>query len=436
MNISHDLLVRAGTLVTQDAQRSVLCDAGVAVSDGVVRAVGPWSEVGALPAREVLDHSGDIVLPGLVNAHTHAAMTVFRGMEDDMPLLEWLMGHIWPAEARLTPEIVALGTTLAAAEMLAGGTTCFCDLYLFERRVAETAHAVGIRGVCGEGIFDTPNASYSGIEAALERVEELEDFCRGKDLVRPCLVAHSVYATGAQTLARLRDMARERGRLLTLHAAESPAETAMCLERFGKRPVAILEDLDMLGPELLVAHAVDVTEREIALMAAKGVSVAHNPRSNMKLASGMAPIARMLAEGVRVGLGTDGAASNNALNMFQEMGAAALMAKAREADPTALPAQAVLDMATLGGAGAVGWPELGRIAPGSPADLVALDGRAPHRQPPRRGVTHRAYAARGGAVRMTRVGGRVRSADGRVLSLDSPGLLHVMAAVRKWARGA
>jgi len=433
---SCDILIHAGILVTQDRNRSILTDAAVAVSGSTISRVGPWDELKELSSGEFLDYSGDIVMPGLINTHTHAAMTVLRGLEDDLPLMDWLTGHIWPAESRLTPEIVSTGTALAVAEMLATGTTTFCDLYIFECSVAETAHALGIRAVLGEGVFDTPNASYSGMDQAFAKVDELADYCHGRELLTPCLVAHSVYATSHATLARLSRLARERGLTLTLHAAETAAETALCLERFGARPVEILRSLNMLGPNLLLAHGVDVTPQEIALLAESGATVSHNPRSNMKLASGMAPAAAMREAGVTVCLGTDGAASNNTLNMFAVMNAAALMAKARGLDPTALPAQAVLDMATRDGARALGLPQCGSIEPGMQADLVALNASAPNLQPLHNPLSHLAYAASGHEVRLTMVAGKALYRDGRYATLDYPGLLKEMAAVRKWARGA
>jgi len=431
-----DTLLHAGTLVTQDADRCVLPDAAVAITGGVITAVGPWTELSGLKARETIDLSGDIVLPGLVNTHAHAAMTVFRGLEDDLPLMQWLTHHIWPAEARLTPGIVATGTALACAEMIASGTTTFCDLYIMEKIVAETVNAIGMRAVLGEGVFDTPNASYKTMDQAFAKVDELSDYCSERPLLTPCLVAHSVYATGHDTLGRLHALARERKILLTLHAAESPAETAMCLERFGKRPIAILDGLGILDPGLLVAHAVDVTDAEIALMAEHGVKVAHNPRSNMKLASGMAPVQAMREAGVTVALGTDGAASNNALNMFAEMTAAGLLAKVRGMDPTALPAQAMLDMATVEGAKALGWASIGSIEPGKQADVIALRGDAPNLQPLHDPVSLLAYSATGIEVRFTMVAGRTLYKDGFFLTFDYPALLEEMESIRKWARGS
>ena len=431
-----DTLLRAGTLVTQDRDRRVLSDAGIAVTQGKITALGAWEDLNRFQAAETIDLSEHVVLPGLVNTHTHAAMTVFRGLEDDLPLMQWLTGHIWPAESRLSPEIVSIGTALACAEMLATGTTSFCDLYLFEIAVAETVEKIGMRGFLGEGVFDTPNPSCATVEQAFERSSELISFCAGKSLVRPCLVAHSVYATNHKALVRLSGLAREQGLTLTLHAAETASETAMCLERFGARPVDILRDLDLLAPNLLVAHAVDVTCSEIELMAAKGVKVAHNPRSNMKLASGMSPVVAMRAAGMTVGLGTDGAASNNTLNMFSEMNAAALLAKVRDLDPTALPAQAALDMATRDGARALGREDFGAIAPGKQADIIALDALAPNLQPLHNPLSHLAYCASGHEVRMTMVAGKVLYQDGRFSTLDYRGLLEEMNSVRKWARGS
>lgn len=433
-----DILIRAGTLVTQDDARRVLHDAAVTVTGGLIDAIGPWDALKETAASETIDLSRDIVLPGLVNTHTHAAMTVFRGLQDDLPLMEWLTGHIWPAEARLTPEIVALGTTLAAAEMLSTGTTTFCDLYIFEKAAAKAAMDAGIRAVVGEGVFDTPNASYRSVVEAFEKVDELREFCagEGRGLVTPCMVAHSVYATGHETLRRLAALAAETGTLLTLHAAETASETVMCLERFGRRPVAILDDLGLLSPSLLLAHAVDVTPEEIALMARCGVKVAHNPRSNMKLASGMAPVTAMRQAGLAVALGTDGAASNNALNMFAEMGQAALLAKIQTGDPTALPAKAVLDMATLGGAKALGLDGVGSIETGKQADLIALRGDAPNLQPPNGAVSHLAYAASGHETRLTMVAGRVLYRDGAFTTIDYPSLVKEMQSVRKWAKGS
>lgn len=430
---SPTLSLRAGTLITQDRNRRILHDARIAVAGGIIVSISPWEDLPPGPQGETLDLSDCIVMPGLINTHTHAAMTVFRGKSDDLPLMEWLTGHIWPAEARLTPEMIGLGTSLACAEMLYNGTTTFCDLYIFTEHAARAVKACGMRAVLGEGVFDAPNASYASIQQAMDKVSRLEELLGQETLLRPWLVAHSVYATGHDTLARMGRMARDTGRTLTLHCAESRPETLVCLERFGKRPMDILRERDLLGPNVLLAHCVDITPEEIALLRDTGACVAHNPRSNMKLASGMAPVQAMRQAGVTVSLGTDGAASNNALNMFQEMGAAALMGKLQTGDPTALPAPAVLDMATREAAKAIGWPEIGSIAPGKQADLIALDAKAPNFQPLHNPVSHLAYAATGREVRLTMVAGRVLYQDGRFLSLDYGALMDQMRDVERWA---
>ena len=427
MPIACDTLVRAGVLVTQDQARTIVEDAGLALFRGAVLATGPWAEISlSHAAPETLDLDGHLVLPGLINAHCHAPMTLFRGMEDDLPLLDWLTQHIWPAEARLDPEIVAIGARLACAEMLAGGTTCFADLYFFEEQVARAVLDSGMRAALAEGIITAPRA--------FERIEALESACSGQTRLKSFLAAHSVYATQHDTLVTMAELAERRGQVLSLHAAESPAETALCLERFGRRPVAILGDLGLLRENLLVAHAVDVRDDEIALLAEQGVKVAHNPRSNMKLASGAAPVEAMRRAGVSVALGTDGAASNNSLNLFGEMGAAALLAKVSTGDPTALPAQAVLDMATRNAALALGWPEIGSLEPGQRADLCALDLAHPGLNPLNDPVSHLVYAAGAAPVRLTMVEGRVVYRDGRFPGLDHQSLRAEAAKALAWVR--
>lgn len=428
-------LIRAGVLVTQDQERRIVEDAGLALDQGLVLAAGPWDQVRtAYGPKETLDLSGHMVLPGLINTHTHAAMTVLRGLEDDLPLMDWLQNHVWPAEARLSPEIVYLGACLACAEMLSTGTTCFLDLYLFEEHTARAVMASGMRAVLGEGVLAQATASYKSLDQALAKVEALRRLCKDHPRLKTCLVGHSVYATTHEALARLRDLAESHDEVMTLHAGESAAETAMCLERFARRPVAVLADLGLLRPNLLVAHAVDLTVQEIELLAVAGVKVAHNPRSNMKLASGTARISAMRRAGITVGLGTDGAASNNSLNLFAEMSAAALLAKVHTQDPTTLPAQEVLDMATVSGAACVGWEDLGSLSPGRAADLIALDMTRPNLQPRHNPVSHLVYAASGHEVRLSMVAGRVVYRDGQFTDLDYPALLRELAGVVRWAR--
>ncbi|MFP5257632.1 MAG: amidohydrolase [Acidobacteriota bacterium] len=418
-----DLLLTAAVVVTQNDARTVLRDAALAVIDGLIAAVGPRAELAAryVPA-ETIDLPQGMLLPGLVNTHTHAAMTLFRGLCDDAPLTVWLSEHIWPAEAKLTPEAVRLGTQLACAEMLASGTTCFLDAYLFVDAVADAVQAAGMRAVLCQGVFDIENAGFKTSDAALASAAALADRLAGEALLRPAIFPHAVYTCRQETLERCAAFARERGTLLSTHAAETARENADCLTANGARVIPYLHKLGMLGPNTLLAHGVALDASDVALLAETGTAVSHCPKSNMKLASGIAPVHALREAGVTVGLGTDGAASNNALNLFSEMGTAALLQKVASCDPTALKAGAALDMATRDGARALGWPELGRLQAGCPADLCALDLTRPQLQPCFDPVSDAVYAANGGEVVLTMVAGRILYRDGAFPTMDYAGL--------------
>jgi 5-methylthioadenosine/S-adenosylhomocysteine deaminase len=419
-----DLLVTAGILATQNEARDVLRQAALAVTGGRIAAMGPAADLGrAFAPAETLDLSGCLVLPGLVNTHTHAAMTLFRGLCDDAPLAVWLAEHIWPAESRLTPEAVRLGTELACAEMLASGTTCFLDAYLYVDAVADAVDGAGLRAVLCQGVFDIANANFKTTDAALAAAGRLADRLSGHDRLRPAIFPHAVYTCSADTLTRCAAFARERGLLLSTHAAETARENDDCRQANGRRVIPYLDDLGLLGPSTLLAHGVALDGADMAVLAATGTAVAHCPKSNMKLGSGIAPVQALRAAGVTVGLGTDGAASNNALNLFSEMNVAALLQKVAAGDPTVLSAGAALDMATRDGAAALGWPELGRLAVGGPADLCALDLSRPQLCPAFDPVSDAVYAASGGEVACTMVAGKVLYRDGQFTSLDYPALL-------------
>jgi 5-methylthioadenosine/S-adenosylhomocysteine deaminase len=433
-----DTLVRCGWLLPQDRSdpdRAALRDHGLALREGRVVQLGPWDALSSCwRAAETLDLSGCLVLPGLVNAHTHASMTLFRGLADDLPLMQWLTERIWPIEKRLTREMVRLGALLACAEMLATGTTCFADMYLYEDEVARAVDASGMRAVLSEGILGTPTKTYDTPEEACELARAHHAAWQDHPRVRFCVAAHTVYTTSVEIAARSLAVARDLDAPWMIHLAESAQETERCVERFGMRPLACLERAGVLeeGGRCLLVHCVDLDADEQARLAASGAHVCHNPRSNFKLANGLAPMAGLDALGANLCLGTDGAASNNGLNMFAEMGAAALGAKARELDPTVLPAQRVLDMATLGGAAALAWPELGSLAPGGAADLTALDLSRPGLLPLYNPTSHAVYAAHGGEVRLTMVAGRALYRDGTFPDLDYPALLRETESMRDW----
>ncbi len=424
-------LVHAALIVTQDEERTVLENASMAVLDGLVADIGPRQDVTSRwqPQQEV-DLGQCVLLPGLVNAHTHAAMTFLRGLADDMPLMEWLNSRIFPVEQKLTPEIVRLGSLMGHAEMLRTGTTSYIDMYIFEEAALAAAEESGMRCLGGEVVFAFPSAAVSGPDAALENTRVLAEKYADHPRVRVAVNPHSVYTTTPDILTACRDLAAELSLPLHIHLSETREETELCLKNHGKRPVALCRDLGLLDLPCTLAHVVDATEEELDILAEYKAVVAHNPSSNMKLASGVAPVPAMLERGMAVGLGTDGPASNNQLNMFTEMGRAALLHKLAGHDPTLLPATRVLDMATLGGAAALHDARLGSLAPGKAADCVALDLASPNLQPLYNVVSQTVYAATGLETRLTMVGGEILYQDGRFSRFDYDALCREMRDLR------
>lgn len=428
-----DLLLLARFVLTQDAERTVHADGAVAVRHGRVLAAGPAKTLQNRFAPAQTLHLGEsCILPGLINAHTHASMTLLRGLADDLPLMTWLTEHIFPREQRLTPELVELGALLACAEMTRHGVTAFCDMYLMEEGVCKAADAAGLRVLAGEVLFAFPSPAYADEDAAFALVRQQAAQWQGHERIRLALMPHAVYTTTPALLERCRDFALELDLPLHLHLSETATETSSCVEAHGLRPVAYCDSLGLLGRHTTIAHAVDLTPEELDILAARGCVVAHCPRSNMKLASGVAPVPGMLERGIPVGLGTDGAASSNNLNLFAEMSAAALLHKVHALDPTAMPAQSALDLATRGGAAALHQPELGRLEPGLPADLIAIDLTSPNLVPLHNPVSNLVYAATGQEVRLTMVAGEVLYQDGVFTRLDLPAIL---ATARTAAEG-
>lgn len=429
-----DILLHAACIITQDAGRSILHNASLAVADGKVAALGPREAMTDWGAARTLDFGHALIMPGLINAHTHSAMTFLRGLADDLPLMDWLTQNIFPMEQHLTPEIVEWGTLLGHAEMLRTGTTTCQDMYIIVDAVFRAARTSGIRCMAGEAVFTFPSAGSPGPEATLASVRRLAQEYAGDPRLGVVVCPHAVYTTTPDILEHCRDLAQELDLLLHIHLAETPAETAQCQEMWGERPIPYCQRLGLLNGAMTLAHVVDADQSDLDILAASDAVVAHNPSSNMKLASGVAPVPEMLARGIPVALGTDGPASNNRMNMFTEMGRAALMHKVAALDPTTMPAQATLDMATLGGAAALRKPELGALAPGNPADLIVLDLDAPNLQPMYNPVSHVVYAATGMETCMTMVEGEILYHDGVFTRFDYPALLREMAKVRQWVR--
>ena len=383
-------------MVPVEPAGAVLEDHAVAVREGRIEAVLPASgAAAAYPGYETLDLPGHVLIPGLVNAHTHAAMCLMRGLSDDLPLMRWLQEHIWPAEAKhVSPEFVRDGTLLACAEMLRGGVTCFNDMYFFPEASLEAALAAGMRSAQGLITIEFPSAYASDAADYLARGLAVRDRWREDPLASFCLAPHAPYTVSDDSFRRIAALAAELDLPVHVHLHETADEVERSLAEHGVRPLERLRRLGLLGPGLIAVHAVHLEPAEIALLGRHGCSVAHCPSSNLKLASGFSPINDLLKAGVNIAIGTDGAASNNRLDMFQEMRTAALLAKAVARDAEAFPAHAALHAATLGGARALGLESVaGSIVPGKAADLAAVDLRAPELAPCYDVVSHLVYAA-------------------------------------------
>ena len=414
-----ELLIENGMVVTL-AGEEFHRPGYVAVKGGLIDRVGPMSDLGLEDvAVRTLDAGGGIVMPGLVNGHTHAAMTVFRGLADDLPLMSWLNEHIFPAEAaHVNEDLVYWGSKLAFAEMLLSGTTCLADGYFLEHRAATAAAHAGIRGVFGQGVIDFPAPGVPLPSMNVQMAALFIDSYHRHPLLKSSVFCHSPYTCSRETLVEAKELARSRGVLFQIHVSETAGEVERMRAERGLTPVAWLDSLGVLDENTLAVHAVHVDEADMDILAERRSPVCLCPESNMKLASGLAPARRMAAGGVRLALGTDGPASNNDLNMFGEMRTLALAAKGLELDPTALPAFEVLEIATAGGAQALGWPDLGRLTPGAPADIVVCGLDRPNMIPMFRPGSHLVYAASGQEVRTVVVGGKVVVENRRVLTFD------------------
>jgi 5-methylthioadenosine/S-adenosylhomocysteine deaminase len=421
-----DLLVHNGTFVTLDARHPIIAGGALAAEKGRIVAVGDAKDLSArYRGRTTVDAAGGLVIPGLVNAHTHAPMVLFRGIADDLRLMDWLQGYIFPAEKNnVTAEFVKAGTRLAVVEMLRSGTTTFVDMYYFEDQIAEVAKQAGIRGVLGSTLIEFPAPDNKTIPEALAYAERFLKRWQGDPLITAAVAPHSTYLASPETLKSSRALADRYQAPILIHLSESPDEQKQIQEKYGKTSTEHLRDLGVLRKGLLGAHGVWLSASDRAILAAAGAGVAHCPQSNMKLASGAAPVADMLSEKARLGLGTDGAASNNDLDMFEEMLTAALLAKHASGNPTAAPAAAVLEMATLGGARALGMEDrIGSLEVGKRADLVVLDLGAARLHPLYDPVSHLVYAAKGADVRHVAVEGRLVVKDRQVLTLDEKAVL-------------
>jgi 5-methylthioadenosine/S-adenosylhomocysteine deaminase len=426
------LVITGGTVVTVDATNRVIAEGAVAIDGSDIVGVDTAEAIARqFRGRDTIDAVGQIVLPGLINTHTHAAMVLFRGLADDLALSEWLTKYIFPAEAKtVSPEFVRAGTRLAALEMIQSGTTTFTDMYYFEEEVAAATKAAGLRGVLGQTIIQFPVADAMTPADALVRAEAFIKAFKDDALITPAVAPHAMYTLDGPTLKAARDLSKRYNVPTLIHLAETRDEIQAAQERFRASPVAYLDSLGFLGPGVLGAHGVWVNDADIAVLKLRGVGVSHNPESNMKLASGTAPVPAYLAAAVGVGLGTDGAASNNDLDMFEAMRVAALLHKHASSDPRALSARQVLEMATIRGARALGMDRrIGSLEPRKLADVITVSIHGARQTPMYDAVSHLAYVIHGDDVQNTIVNGRVIMRDRKVLTLDEKA---VIAEGRGW----
>jgi 5-methylthioadenosine/S-adenosylhomocysteine deaminase len=425
-----DILIRNGRVLTMDPEQTVISDGAVAIRGSHIAAVGASAAVGTGSARKVIDAGGGIIMPGLVNTHTHAAMTLFRGLADDVPLMSWLNDYIFPAEAGLDQRSVYWGALLACAEMILSGTTTFCDMYLFEDAVAQAARTAGMRAVVGEVLFDFPSPHYGPLEQGFACTAKLIETYRSDPLITVAVEPHSPYLCGPELLQRAFELAARNRLPMVIHLAETDSEVQTLRQRYGRTPVEHLEALGVLAPNVLACHCVQISAADIERLQRYEVKVSHNPESNMKLASGIAPIPDLLAAGVCVGLGTDGAASNNNLDLFLEMDTAAKLHKVHRLDPTLLDAGSVLRMATSEGARALGLGErIGSLEAGKLADVIIVDTRRPHLTPLYHPASQLVYAARGSDVATAIINGRLVMENGRILTFDVQQVMDEVNAI-------
>jgi 5-methylthioadenosine/S-adenosylhomocysteine deaminase len=427
------LVVTNAVVVTMNPAREVIQNGAVAIDGSDIVAVGPTATVTErFRGRDTIDAAGQIVLPGLINTHTHAPMVLYRGLADDLVLSEWLEKYIFPAEARtVSPEFVRAGTRLAALEMIGSGTTTFADMYYFEEEIARETKTAGLRGVLGQTVIQFPVADAKTPAEALARAEKFIGEFKNDPLVTPAVAPHAIYTLDAATLRAARDLSRRHNVPTLIHLAETQDEVKNAETQFKLSPVRYLESLGFLGSGVLAAHGVWVSEPDIALLQMRGVGISHNPESNMKLASGTAPVPAYLRADAAIGLGTDGAASNNDLDMFEAMRMASLLHKLQSGDPRAVGAKAALEMATIRGARALGMESrIGSLEVGKRADLILVDVSGARQTPMYDPISHLVYVARGDDVRTTIVNGRVLMKDRKVLTLNEP---QVIRDARAWS---
>lgn len=415
-----DLLILGGTVVTMDQSRRVIDDGGVAIKDGRIIAVGSRAEIQGAYSGRRFNAAGKIIIPGLINGHTHVPMVLFRGLADDLDLQDWLTKYIFPAEAKnVSEDFVRVGTRLGLAEMIRGGTTTYCDMYYFEDAIADETAKAGVRGVLGETVIDFPVADNKTNAEVMAYTERFVQKWKGHELIVPAIAPHAPYTVSAEHLKAVRAFSDRTGVPIVTHISETKREVEDSVKEKGATPVSYLEGLGFFNERVIAAHMVWPAEQEFEILKRRKVGVVHNPQSNMKLASGIAPIPRMLNDGLIVGLGTDGAASNNDLNMWEEMDTVAKLHKAFTGDPKVISAQQAFELATIRGAAAVHLEkEIGSLEAGKRADLVLVERDSLNQIPLYNIYSDLVYATKASDVHTVIINGRFVMRNRRLLTLN------------------
>src|SRR5215203_376763 len=434
-----DLLITGGTVITMDPARRVIAPGAVAIREADIVGVGSPDELRqAYTPRRVIDAGGRVIMPGLINTHGHAPMVMYRGLADDLALMDWLQQYIFPAEAKtVAPAFVRAGTALAALEMIRSGTTTYVDMYYFEEEIARVTRAAGLRGVLGQTVIGFPSPDAKTPADALARTERFLQEFADDPLITPAVAPHSMYLVDKEVLLACRALAVKHQKPLLIHLAETEDEIKTARERFQASPTAFLQQIGFWAPRTLAAHGVWVTDEDIALLAQAHVGVSHNPESNMKLASGTAPVTKYLKAGMAVGLGTDGAASNNDLDMFEAMRETAFLHKLTSNDPRAIPAATALAMATIEGARVLGMDgQIGSLEAGKRADLIVVSMAGARQTPMYDPLSHLVYVSRGSDVVTTIVNGKMLMRDRQVLTLNEAEVIAEANAMAARVRAA
>jgi 5-methylthioadenosine/S-adenosylhomocysteine deaminase len=428
-----DLLVLGGTIVTMDGTRRVIDDGGIAVTNGRIVAIGPRAEIErSYTSRQRVNAQDKVLTPGLINGHTHVPMVLFRGLADDLDLQEWLTKYIFPAEAKnVTEEFVRVGARLGLAEMIRGGTTTYCDMYYFEDAIADETAKAGVRGVLGETVIDFPVADNKTYSEGLAYVERFVARWKGNDLIIPAIAPHAPYTVNEEHLRAARAFSDRTGVPIVIHIAETKREVDDMVKSKGASPVAYLDRIGFLNDHVIAAHMVWPQGSDIAILQRRGVGVVHNPQSNMKLAAGVAPVPRMLKEGVLLGLGTDGAASNNDLNMWEEMDTVAKLHKVFTGDPKVISAQQAFEFATIRGAQALHLEkEIGSLEVGKRADVLVINRDTLNQIPVYNIYSDLVYATKAADVETVIINGRLVMRDRHLLTLDETVVKNAARAFR------